>query len=118
MLKRSEGYQFDEFPEGSILQHIQANQPLFLAAVFRVIEEWHDMGKPKTEEYRHSFREWAQALDWIVQNIFGEVPLLDGHGETQQRMTTPHLTWLREVGLEAVKFGRQGSCCRRLTFWT
>ena len=36
-------------------------------------------GKPRNEqENRHSFREWAQTLDWIVQNLFGAAPLIEG----------------------------------------
>ena len=59
---------------------------------------------------RHDFRAWAQTLDWIVQNLLGAAPLLDGHRETQERMTNPALTWLREVAIIAQSGkGEQGN---------
>jgi hypothetical protein len=97
--KRPEGYPFKQFPEGAILDHVRANQPRFLGAVFSVVREWVRQGKQRTQESRHAFRGWAQALDWIVQNLLDSDPLLAGHQEAQQRMTSPHLTWVRELAL-------------------
>jgi hypothetical protein len=97
--KRDEGYPFKKYAEGTILDHVRANQPRFLGAVFAVIREWHSAGKPRTDESRHDFRAWVQVLDWIVQNLLGAAPLLDGHQEAQQRMASPHLSWLRELCL-------------------
>jgi hypothetical protein len=104
--KQPEGYQYAKYPEGSILDHVRANQPLYLGAVFAVVKHWHSMGKPKTDETRHDFEEWRGVLDWIVKNIFGAAPLLDGHKETQQRMVSPDLTWLRELMLLVEQEGR------------
>jgi hypothetical protein len=99
ILRQPEGYRFREYPEGDVLDHIRANQTRYLGAIFAVIRAWHRAGKPKTSETRHDFRPWAQTLDWIVQNIIGAGPLLDGHRETQVRMATPALNWLRDVAL-------------------
>ena len=98
-IRKRPGYTFRQFPEGDILAHIQANQTYFLGAVFAVIRAWHAAGKPRTAEVRHDFREWAQTLDWIVQNILQEAPLIDGHSEAQERVSNPALTWLRRVAL-------------------
>jgi hypothetical protein len=73
--------------------------PVDLGAVFAVIRAWHQAGKPKSAETRHDFRPWARTMDWIVQNIFRAGPILDGHRETQVRMATPALNWLRDVAL-------------------
>ena len=99
ILKQPEGYRFREYPEGSILEHIRANQPQYLGAVFAIIRAWHQAGMPQTAEARHAFRPWAQTLDWIVQHIFRAGPLLDGHREAQVRMATPVMNWLRDVAL-------------------
>ena len=48
-------------------------------------------------------REWAQALDWIVQEIFHLPSLLEGHAETQDRISNPGLIWLRDVCLAVEK---------------
>ena len=71
-----------------------------------VINEWHHQGKPKVKECQHDFREWAMILDWIVQELFKEAPLLDGHRTAQERASNPALNWLRSVAL-AVKAENQ-----------
>jgi len=103
ILKQPDGYQFPSYPEGSILDHVRTNQSRFLGAVFAIVREWFERGKPRTQETRHDFRGWAQVLDWIVQNLLDAAPLMDGHRETQQRMTNPALNWLRDVALATVR---------------
>jgi len=94
-IKKRHGFKFRKYPEGSVLDHIRANQPLYLGAVFAVINEWVRLGMPKTDVTAHdsSFTPWAQSLDWIVQNILGLAPLLDGFKETHRRITSPDLQW-------------------------
>lgn len=101
--KQAPGHTFAQYPEGDLLAHVRANQSRYLGAVFAVIREWHRRGKPKTAESRHDFRQWCQALDWIVQELFGEAPLMDGHREAQQRVATPQLQWTRELMLAVVE---------------
>ncbi len=99
IVRQPQGYQYRQYAEGDVLDHVRANQPLYLGAVFAVVKDWHTAGKHRTTETRHDFRPWARAMDWIVQNIFHAGPLLDGHRETQVRMATPNLNWLRDVAL-------------------
>lgn len=106
ILKQPPGYAFREFPEGDLLAHVRSNWALYLGAVFAVIKAWHEAGKPGTKEYRHDFRTWAKSLDWIVQKLLYEAPLIEGHRETQDRMSTPALTWLRSVAREVGRAGR------------
>ena len=47
------------------------------------------------------FRQWAQILDWIVQQVFGLRPLMDGHEVAQERAANPALNWLRQFCLAA-----------------
>ncbi|MFB3893285.1 MAG: hypothetical protein ACE15C_14820 [Phycisphaerae bacterium] len=110
--KRPEGYQFKEYPEGDIWEHVQANQPLYLGAVFAVVKAWFEAGRPMTSETRHDFRRWARTLDWIVQNVLGAPPLLDGHRETQLRMSNPALNWLRDVALAVRRADQLGKWLR------
>ncbi len=106
IVKQPPGYVFQEYPEGDLLVHVRANQPLYLGAVFALTKAWYAAGKPRTKECRHDFREWAQTLDWIVQNLLGEAPLIEGHRETQDRMSTPDLTLLRSVAREVAQAER------------
>jgi 5S rRNA maturation endonuclease (ribonuclease M5) len=112
ILKRPPEYRYKTYLEGDILEHIRAHQPRYLGAVFAVIRAWHEAGKPRTNETRHDFRPWAQTLDWITQNLLDAGPLLDGHRETQQRMTSPVLNWLRDVAREVLRAGQAGAWLR------
>jgi hypothetical protein len=79
---------------------------LYLGAVFAVEKEWFDKGKRLSSETRHDFRAWARRLDWIVQNILGAPPLLDGHRETQLRMSNPNRNWQRDLALAVRRAGQ------------
>lgn len=108
IVKQEEGYTYRQFAEGDLLDHIRSQQPKYLAAVFAVVKAWHAASKPRTSESRHDFRGWAQTLDWIVQQEFQTAPLLDGHRETQARMTNPSLNWLRDVLQILTRQGKAG----------
>lgn len=95
--KRPADYIFKAHPEGELHAHVIANQPYLLGCVFAVITKWHQDGEPRTTEARHSFREWAQTLDWIVRNLFAAGALLDGHDGARERVSDPRRTWLRQL---------------------
>jgi hypothetical protein len=78
----------------------------FIGAITKIIRHYHDLGMPKTNERRHDFREWAQKLDWIVQNIFKLPPLMDGHEAAQQRVQNPALAFVRVLAIQVEKVGR------------
>ena len=67
--------------------------------MFAIVREWIAHGRQRTNETRHDFREWCQALDCIIQNIVGEAPLMDGHQAAQDRVSNPALTFLRKLAL-------------------
>jgi hypothetical protein len=110
--KKPNGYAFKKYPEGDLLRHVMANQPLYLGYVFAVIAEWHKRGTPRTDESRHDFREWVQTVDYIVQKIFGMAPVMEGHQEAQERVSNPNHVWLRGLVMAIVD---AGECDRALT---
>ena len=110
--KRPHGHKFAAFPEGELMEHVKANPGYFLGAVFTVIREWQGAGAKRSQTPRHDFREWAMTLDWIVQNLLGEAPLMDGHAEAQERVSNPALTWLRLVGVAVLQAGGEGRAWR------
>lgn len=87
---------------------LQSRQSYFLGCVFAVISQWISVGKPRSQDTRHDFREWAQTLDWIVQSIFKGAPLLDGHQAAQQRTSNPELSFMRSVAIAVVDENRLG----------
>lgn len=70
--KQRPGYTFDMYDNGTkhVLTYVRARQSFYLGCVFSVLREWIAAGRPRTGETRHSFREWAQSLDWILLNTF------------------------------------------------
>ena len=110
--KQPAGFAFTKYPEGDLLEHVRARQPFYLGCVFAVIRAWHAAGQPRTDETRHSFREWVQVVDWIVQNMFNLAPLMDGHQQAQERVSNPALVWLRSL---ALAIDQTGELNRELT---
>jgi len=97
--KKPPGFVFTKFPEGDLLAHVRARQAYYLGCVFAVIRHWHGEEQPRTDETRHDFREWVQVVDWLVQNVFGLGPVMDGHKEAQERVSDPARVWLRSLAL-------------------
>ena len=107
-IRKRERFQFRQYDEGDLLAHVQANQNYLLGCVFAVIREWVRQGRQRTAETRHDFREWVQIMDWVIQHPFHGAPLMDGHAETQERISNPALTLLRTLALHVVDDGRLG----------
>lgn len=97
ILKRPFEYRFQTFPEGNILAHIVANQPKYLGAVFTIVREWVRQGKPVMPAINHDFRDWCEALDWIIQNILHCAPLMEGHEEIKKTMVFPESQWFSDM---------------------
>jgi hypothetical protein len=97
--KKPPGFMFQQYEEGDLLSRVRRRQAYYLGCVFAVIREWHERGRLRTGETRHDFREWVQLVDWIGQNIFGTVPVMEGHQQAQERVSNPALVWLRSVVL-------------------
>ena len=86
-----------QFPD--TLPLVRERQGFYLGCVFAIVREWHRLGKTRTDDTRHDFREWCQTLDFIVQKIAGLAPLMDGHLQAQERVSNPSLTFLRKIAI-------------------
>ena len=106
--KKPPEFVFRSYPEGDLLDRVRVRQPYYLGCIFAVVQAWHERGRLRTDETRHDFREWAQVLDWICQNLFGTVPLMEGHQQAQERVSNPALVWLRSVVLTVNETGELG----------
>jgi hypothetical protein len=106
ILKQPDGHEFKNYPEGDLLDHVAARQADYLGAVFAVIREWHQQGKPTLSRVDHDFRRWGKVLGWITENLLGG-GLLVGHRAAQQRIASPGLSWLRDVAIAVLK-AKQG----------
>lgn len=106
-IRKREGYCFRPYVEGDLLRFVQVNQRMVLSCVFSVISAWIRKGKPTTQIAGHDFREWAQSLDWICQT-YGFGPLLADHRNAQERVSSPSLTFIRNVAVAVQSHGRAG----------
>ena len=96
-----------EYAEGDILGHVLANREKFLASVIRIVSEWVNQGRQVKPATLRDFRkEWAQKLDWIVQEIFGLKPLLQGHEEITGRVSSSAANRIRDIFLAIQQAGR------------
>lgn len=103
-IRKRHGYEYRD-----TLGELRANTGHYLGAVFRIVKAWMEAGKPKTKDTRHDRREWCQTLDWIVQNLVGTAPLMNGHQEAQERTGSTGLTWLRSVALSVKRDDKLGT---------
>jgi hypothetical protein len=103
-IRKREGWNPPHYPEGGLVEHVAANRSRFLGAVYDIATRWARKGRPRTGDTRAPgrFRAWGQSLDWIVQELCGAPPLLDGHEQVQLRVSNPGLVWLREIGVRIV----------------
>jgi hypothetical protein len=98
-IRKREDFTYSNFPEGDLLSHVRVNQAYYLGCVFAVIKAWDEGGRQRSSELRHDFRPWCQTLDWIVQNLLKEAPLMEGHQGAQERVSNPGLTFVRKLCL-------------------
>ena len=86
----------------NILDHIKAEQPRFLSAVYSLVNEWIAHGMPLSSDTRGqgAFRMWWQAMDWIIANLASLPSPLEGHETAQAGAANPTLGWLREIFLK------------------
>ena len=99
--KRSVGCEY--FP---MLEEIKRFQSFYLGCVHAVVRAWIEKGMPRTTESRHDFRVWAQSLDWIVQDLLGCAPLMDGHESAQERVSNPAMSFFRACAVAAEAEGK------------
>jgi hypothetical protein len=107
--KKPAGFVFRQYEEGDLLSRVRQRQAYYLGCVFAVVREWHERGRLRTNETRHDFREWVQVVDWIGQNVFATVPVMEGHQQAQERVSNPALVWLRSVVLAIHETGELGA---------
>ena len=100
-IRKRDGHRYSDIP-GQIRQQ----RGFYLGCLLQIIESYWRSGAPRTEEARHTFYHWAQPLDWIVQNLFGLPPLLDGHEAAQTTLTNPAMSFLRRVAIAVAQAGR------------
>lgn len=117
MRKRPPNYAWHKWPEGDLLAHIASHQSFYLGCVHSVVRKWLAAGRPRKEDAGHDLRAWAGSLDWIVQELFGAEPLMQGHRAVQGRVADRALIWLRSIALAVMQAGRTGQPQTASAIW-
>lgn len=108
IIKQDEDYKW-VWEGDELLVHVKDKWSYYLGCIYSVLSEWIRRGKPSTTAVNlHRFRSWAGSMDWIVRNLFGLKPLLDGHKEVQKTVASPILVFLRQAAIHLKKEGRIG----------
>jgi hypothetical protein len=95
--KRPLNYTFRKFDGLGVLDHVERKKDYYLSCIFAVVRNWFEKGKRSNPVPDHDFREWCGVMDWIVQTIFKLPALLENHREQQERISSPGLSFLREI---------------------
>ena len=97
--KRPADYTWAAYAEGSIEDQVVANRERFLGAVFSLVKDWADQGRPAGAALTgFRFSQWEKACAWILQKHFPGLPLLDdSHKEAQDRLSDPDHDLLRNL---------------------
>jgi hypothetical protein len=104
LLKQPPGYTYAAWEGGSLLQHAKQFAAYYLSCVHAVVRYWYAHGKPKLATV-HTFKDWVGSLDWIVQSVWGEKPLLTGHSEAAGRIANKNMSWLRLLAHAVIREG-------------
>jgi len=91
-----------------VLVRLAAQRALYLGAVYAVVAEWIRRGKPRSDETRHAFRDWVQPMDYIIREILGLAPLMEGQEMARAILSNRAYGWLREVALKVDETGQLG----------
>jgi hypothetical protein len=111
LLKQPGDHQYHKWDGLGLLQHVAKHRGYYLSCVHAVVRYWHASGKPCLPT-THTFKPWVGTLDWIVQNVFGEAPLLEGHDDAASIISNRALSWLRQLAHAVLKGGQGGAWLR------
>jgi hypothetical protein len=96
--KRPDGYQFKDWDGLGIVGWTEQNRPRIQGAIFRIIQEWIDAGKPSLPCPSHDFREWAGVMSWFCQTVFNLPAPSEGHRQAAAQRADPVKAWLHALG--------------------
>ena len=107
ILKQPSGYRYHAWPEGSLIDHVRAQQAFYLGCVYAIVGEWISQGRPGLP-CQHDRKAWAEPLNWIVQTLFGCGDLMAGHEAAKRQFGDPATSWLRQLALRLQADDRLG----------
>ena len=108
--KQQPGYQFHQFKDGDIIDHVTANQSSYLGCIVSIVQEWLRQGKQTAPtNWNGHFRHWWQVMDWILPNLFQLPPPSEGQIQSAQQTADPAAVFVRGVAAEIFRRGEPDS---------
>ena len=108
--KQQPGYQFHQFKDGDLIDHVAANQPFYFACLVSIVREWLRQGKPTAKtNWNGHFRHWWGVMDWVLPNLFQLPPPSEGQIQSAQQTADPAAVFLRGVAAEIFRRGEPDS---------
>jgi hypothetical protein len=106
--KQPDGYRWSKYGGEELSEHVKNRRVHYLGCIYSVLSEWIRQGKPQIDGAPHRFWQWACSMDWIVRNLFGLSPLLNGHKQVQKETGSSILVFLRQAAIKVQQEGRLG----------
>lgn len=75
IVRQPQGYIFQDWPEGDLLAHIEANRAEILAAIYALVRCYNEAARTTGLAKRNfRFGQWEHALSWLIREHFPELP--------------------------------------------
>lgn len=101
IVRQPQGYIFQDWPEGDLLAHIEANRAEILAAIYALVQRYNEAARTTGLAKRNfRFGQWEHALSWLISEHFPELPGLLEPNYFQRKkveLTDPNYTMLVEI---------------------
>lgn len=97
--KQPANHVWRQWRESGLVEHVKANQARYLGALYTIGRASIDAGCPSLGPGGHSFRDWAGSARWIAMHLLGLPDPMKGVRVAQERVSSPHLNWARDVAL-------------------
>jgi len=108
--KRPYDYQFNSWPEGDLISHIEAKRVYYLACIYSIVEWWVREGKPGGNTTGLRFDRWERAVAGSLERYPGTPLALFPDGARGRRRATSRLS---SPDFESVEEICRTICARR-----
>lgn len=77
ILHRGKDFKYNQWSEGGLLEHVEANNIKYLSAIYALIKIWISEGRPSGKTTNFRFPQWEKAMSWIIERFFDDLTLMD-----------------------------------------
>jgi len=98
LVKRPENFEFFRDDQGRDIKELVAHyRTHYLGFIWRVLQEWHQKGMPRTAARMNAFTDWAGAVDCIVTQLFELPSIMTDLKVIRNRLSDRNETFVRQL---------------------